>query len=196
MHESVDNKAQPTRGKNMNAKMQGAILVLIIAGWFAIPAYAQKKEPIEMSSEGMKSSYIQQHAIDVDDVSGHQIRVQETHREFAADRQTVIRGERIIESWVRGFSSYTAGVGPAWGYGTWITDKGNKIFIEYTGNSESSKTETGSRRGTYHGTSRLVGGTGPFATIRGNIVDSTKFDTDSKNGYNVTDSRGEYWFQE
>jgi len=179
----------------MSTRMQ-YLMVFIAMGLVASPICAQQREPIVMSSEGMKSSYTQQHVIDVDDVPGHQIRVQETHREYPTDKQTVIRGERIVESWVRGFSNYTTGVGPAWGFGTWITNKGNKIFVEYNGNSESSKTETGSRKGTYHGTSRIVGGTGPFATMRGNIVDSAKFDTDPKNGYNVTDSRGEYWFQE
>ena len=168
------------------------VLVVLFAG----PAFSEQRQPIGMSSEGVKSRYVQQHAIDVDDVPGHQIRVQETHREFPAERQLVIEGERVVESWVRGFSNYAGGIGPAWGYATWITDKGTKIFVEYSGTSESQATETGSKRGTYHGTSRLVGGTGRFAKIRGTLVDSTKFDTDPKTGYNVTDSHGEYWFEQ
>ena len=75
-------------------------------------------------------------------------------------------------------------------------DGGNKVFIEYFGTSESQVTETGSKRGTYDGTSRLVGGTGRFSKIRRVFVDETKFDTDPKAGYNVSDSRGEYWFEQ
>jgi hypothetical protein len=159
-------------------------------------AWGQQKQSITMSSEGVKSSYVQQQAIDVDDIPGHQVRVQETQRTYPPDRRPVIDGERIVEAWVRGFSNYTNGIGPAWGYATWTMDSANKIFIEYSGISESQVTETGSKRGTYHGTARIVGGTGRFAKIRGTLVDVTKFDTDPKGGYNVSDSRGEYWFEQ
>jgi hypothetical protein len=108
----------------------------------------------------------------------------------------VIDGERVVEAWVRGFSNYTAGVGPVWGNTTFITDKGSKIFVEGIGTSESKTTDTGSKRGTYHGTSRFVGGTGRFAKIRGNFVDVSQFDTDPKTGYNTVDTHGEYWFEQ
>ena len=168
----------------------------ILVALFSSTAWAQQKQSITMSSEGVKSRYIQQQAIDVDDVPGHQVRVQETQRTYPPDRQPVIDGERIVEAWVRGFSNYTNGIGPAWGYVTWIMDSGNKIFTEYSGTSESQVTETGSKRGTYHGTARIVGGTGRFSKIRGILVDVAKFDTDPKVGYNVSDSRGEYWFEQ
>ena len=163
---------------------------------FSAAVLAQQRTAIAISSEGVKSRYVQQQVIDVDDVPGHQVRVQESHREFPTEKQLVVEGERVVESWARGFSNYTGGIGPAWGYVTWITDKGSKIFLEYSGTSESQPTETGSKRGTFHGTSRLVGGTGRFANIRGVLIDTSKFDTDPKVGYNVTDSRGEYWFEQ
>lgn len=159
------------------------------------PAAAQQKRPIDISAEGMSSRYTQQLALDVDDATGHQVRVQETHRTFAVDHQPMIDGERIVESWIRGFSNYTSGIGPAWGYATWITDQGNRIHAEYSGASESRLTDTGSRRGSYHGTLKLTGGTGRFAGVRGVLVDVTEFDTDPKNGYNRGTSHGEYWFE-
>jgi hypothetical protein len=58
------------------------------------------------------------------------------------------------------------GIGPVWGFQTWVTEKGNKVFMESAGSSETVATETGSKRGTYHGTARIVGGTGRFAKIR------------------------------
>ena len=176
--------------------LQMAVPACILAALFSSPVFPQQRQPITMSSEGVKSRYVQQQVIDVDDVPGHQVRVLEIHREFPAEKQLVVEGERVVESWLRGFSNYTGGIGPGWGYATWITDKGSKIFLEYSGTTESQATETGSKRGTFHGTSRLVGGTGRFAKIRGVLVDTSKFDTDPKVGYSVTDSRGEYWFEQ
>jgi hypothetical protein len=168
----------------------------VVAAAFSWPVWAQQKHAFSMSGEGMKGSYVQQNIINVDDAPGHQIRNFEIHRTFSSDSQAAIDGERIVEAWVRGYSNYTNGVGPVWGYTTWITDKGNKIFTEGIGTSEAQTTDTGSRRGTYHGTSRFTGGTGRFAKIRGLFVDISKFDTDPKTGYNTVDSHGEYWFEQ
>jgi len=167
-----------------------------LAALFASPVWAQQKHSIAIASEGVKSRYIQQLAIDVDDVPGHQVRVQESQRTFPADKQPIIDGERIVESWSRSVTDYTAGIGPAWGYNTLVTDKGNKIFLRTIGTSESQATETGSKRGTYHGTAQFVGGTGRFVKIRGTLVDVAKFDTDPKSGYNLLESHGEYWFEQ
>ena len=168
----------------------------ILAAVLSCSAWAQQKHAITMSTEGVTGRYVQQHIIDVDDVPGHQIRILEIHRTIAADHQPIVDGERIVEMWGRGISNYTNGIGPTWGYNTWITDKGNKIFTENTGTSETQPTETGSKRGTYNGTSRIVGGTGRFSKIRGNLVEVTKFDTDPKTGYNAGESHGEYWFEQ
>jgi hypothetical protein len=32
--------------------------------------------------------------------------------------------------------------------------------------------------------------------VRGLIVTSVRYDTDQNQGYNVSDSKGEYWFEE
>ena len=170
--------------------------VCIFVGFLSSPVWAQQKQPISISAEGMKSRYVQQLAIDVDDVPGHQVRVLENVRTFPPGKEPIIGGERVIEWWGRGLSNYVAGVGPVFGYNTLITDKGSKIFVEFIGTSESQTTETGSKRGTYHGTSKFVGGTGRFSKIRGYLVDVSKFDTDPKSGYTVADSRGEYWFED
>jgi hypothetical protein len=172
------------------------VIALSCALLFSAGAYGQQRIPILVAGEGVKSRYIQQHVIDVGDVPGHQIRVQESQRTFPAENQPAIEGEKVIEAWIRGMSNYTNGIGPTWGYVIWVTDKGNKIFLEYSGTSESTATESGSRRGTYHGTARVVGGTGPFVRARGTLVDVGEFDTDPKAGYNRASSRGEYWLEQ
>jgi hypothetical protein len=176
------------------------ILALLgVCGFAALVSgsgWAQQTQSLVISGEGIKSRYTQQLAIDVDDAPGHQVRVQESQRTYPENRQFMVEGERVTETWIRGFSNYTGGIGPAWGYQTWITEKGNKIFSEYSGYSEAITQATGSKRGTYHGTARIIGGTGRFAKIRGVLVDVAEFDTDPKTGYNRVDSHGQYWFEQ
>ena len=144
-----------------------AIACVIASG----TASAQQKHPLEINSEGTKGRYVQQLAIDVDDAAGHQVRVLELQlqRTYPPGKEPLIDGERIVETWTRGFSNYTAGVGPTWAYTTWTT-------------------------GNYNGTSKIVGGTGRFAGLRGVMIDTSDFDTGLKVGYSRSTSRGEYWF--
>ena len=179
----------------MNLRL-GMLCIFFLTALLSINGYGQQRTPLTVTSDGVKSRYIQQTAIDVGDTADHQIRVQESQRTFPPENQPMIGGERIVEAWIRGFSNYTNGIGPAWGYLTWVTDKGNKIYVEYAGNSESTATDTGSKRGTYHGTARIVGGTGAFVKARGTLVDLGEFDTDAKAGYNRAISRGEYWIEQ
>ena len=182
----------------MNGRMMEKMVaaVCVVAALSPCTIWAQQKHPVSISSDGAKTRFIQQLAIDVDDNAGHQVRVFENHRIYAADRQATVAGERIVESFGRGLSDYIDGIGPVSGYITLVTDKGNKIFLEFSGSSETRPTDTGSKRGTYNGTARFVGGTGSFSNIRGYLVDSTKYDTDPKTGYNVGDFNGEYWFEQ
>ena len=170
------------------------VSILVVS--FSCSAWAQQKYPISMSGEGVKGRYVQQHIVDVDDAPGHQVRVYEIQRTYSPDKPIVIDGERIVEAWIRGASNYTGGIGPVWSYTTYMTDKGNKIFLESIGTSETQATQTGSRRGTYHGTAHIIGGTARFAKLRGVLVDVSQFDTDPKAGFNTVDSHGEYWFEQ
>ena len=164
--------------------------------FFAGGASAQQKFPINTTSEGQTSKYIQQHKIDVGDVPGHQVRIQETKRTYNEKSTLGFSGAKVTEGWVRGYSDYTNGKGKAWGYGQWILDDGNKVYFEYVGTSHAEPTPTGSLKGTYHGTTHIKGGTGKYKGIRGTTTDSVSFDNDPKNGYNQNESNGEYWFEE
>ena len=182
----------------MNKRLIGKLVIAVCVVSALSPGaiWAQQKYPVTISSEGAKTRFIQQLAIDVDDLPGHQVRVFENHRIYAAHTQVTVSGERIVESFGRGLSNYVTGIGPVFGYTTLVTDKGNKIFLEFSGSSETRPTETGAKRGTYSGTARFVGGTGQFSTIRGYLVQEAKYDTDPKIGYNFGEFRGEYWFAE
>ena len=167
-----------------------AVVTLFVAGI----ASAQQKYPYNQSSAPQSSRYVQQHIIDVGDIPGHQIRIYEYQRMHTADHP-VVMGTKVVEQWVRGSSDYVNGVGPTQGYETWVLEDGSKIFSEFRGTSYSEATSTGSRRGTFHGTVRLIGGTGKYATIRGVMTSDTEYDTDPKTGYNRPVSKGEYWFE-
>ena len=173
---------------------RGVLFLLIF--FSSLNAWSQEKYPITSNSGGSTSKYTQQHKIDVGDVPGHIVRIQETHRIYNETSTLAIRGTKVKEGWVQGFSDYTNGKGRAWGYGHWALEDGEKIFLEYSGQSHSEPTSTGSLKGSYHGTTRIVGGTGKYKGIRGTTTDIVEFDNDSSAGYNRSDGRGEYWFEE
>ena len=157
-------------------------------------ALAQQKYSYNHSSPPQSSRFVQQHSIDVGDIPGHQIRIVEIQRMYTADHP-VIMGTKVVEVWARASSDYVNGVGPAQGYDIMLLEDGSKIFSEWRGTSYSEATSTGSRRGTFHGTIRWIGGTGKYATIRGVIAAVSEYDTDPKTGYNRTNHKGEYWFE-
>lgn len=159
-------------------------------------AWSQQKYPIRINSDGQSSKYTQQHKIDVGDVPGHQVRIQETQRIYNDKSTLSFSGVKATEGWVRGFSDYTNGKGKAWGYGHWVLEDGSRIFYEYVGTSHSETTATGSLAGTYYGTTRIVGGTGKFKGIHGTTTDTVVFDNDPHNGFNRSGGKGEYWFEE
>lgn len=171
--------------------------VAAVVWTLALPgiAWSQQKFPISTTSEGVMSNYVQQHIIDVGDVAGHQVRILEVHRVHTL-KQIELDGVKVLEEWDRGFSDYTNGVGPAHGYGIWVLEDGSKVFLEWHGTAYSAPTATGSKRGTFNGATRIVGGTGKFAKIRGMMTDAVEFDTDAQKGYSRASNKGEYWFEE
>ena len=159
-------------------------------------ASAQQRHPIEDKPDWSTGTYTQQLAIDVGDVPGHKVRTLELHYVYNEQSQLAVSGVKVKEAWSRGYSDYTDGKGKSWGYALWLLEDGNKVFMEYTGTTLAEPTATGSVKGSYHGVSRLTGGTGKYSRIRGTIAEANQFDNDPKSGYNSVESRGEYWFLE
>lgn len=167
----------------------------VAAALLSVGVQAQEKHTIDISGEGVTSKFIEQHTLDVDDMAGHQLRLYDIDRAYTGISVVTIEGELVVKAKGRGQTDYVNGVGTATSYWTWVTDKGNKIFLIAIGASNAKLMDSGSRRGTYNGTARIVGGTGPFARLRGALVETAKFDTDPKNGYSVVESHGEYWLE-
>ena len=151
---------------------------LVVAVWIAAPllfvhetGLAQQKFPIETKGEGQTGSkYTQQLAIDVGDLTGHQIRVVEIKRTYSEETKLAIMGVRVKESWLRGLTDYVNGSGPAHGYTVWMLEDGEKIFLTWDSVSQSEPTSGGSRRGSSEAVTRISGGTGKYKGIRGEVV--------------------------
>lgn len=173
------------------SRLGGCVFVMLL-GLTSVSAHAQQKYTYSHASPPDASKYIRDHSIEVDDVPGHKVRIVEIQRTYTKDHPTIM-GTKVVESWFRGFTDYGASGGPGHGYETWILEDGSRIYLETTFLSYVQTTATGSRRGTSHSTDRIVGGTGRFVSIRGQLSASVEFDSDPKTGYNRPVTQGEYW---
>lgn len=175
----------------------GALGAFVLGIAVTSNGWAQQRYPIESKSEWQaEGKYTQQHIIDAGDIPGHQIRILEIHRTYNEKSHFAVSGVKVKESWIWGYSDFNKGVGKAWGYVVWVLEDGGKVFSEYSGSANSRPIGSGVAEGTYHGTTRLTGGTGKYRGIRGTMTDAVEFNTDPASGYNRGNSKGEYWFVE
>lgn len=174
-----------------------SLAVAAILLGLSLPIQAQQRYPIENRAEWQEvGRYNKMHVIDAGDIPGHQIRISEIQRIYNDKSKLNVSGIRVLESVFWGYSDNVRGVGKAWGYGAWILEDGNRVFIEYSGTIQSTPDGSGGLQGIYHGTSRLTGGTGQLKGIRGTMTDKVEFSTSNTSGYNRSSGNGEYWFQE
>jgi len=153
---------------------------------------AQEKCKLTWESPAADTKYTQQLALDVGDIPGHQVRVFELHRVFKNDKPNC-EGLKRTESWTHGYSDYIDRNGRAWGYAVTTLENGDKIYEEWTGTSQTTVMQDGSREGHYVGTGRWTGGTGKYAGVRGIERADAKFNLDK--GLNDEKSEVEYWFE-
>ena len=182
--------------KTLNFK--GISLLLAITLGVTLPLFsisegwAQEKHKISYKLPAELSKFTQQHVLDVGDVPGHQVRILEVHRTFPKDL-LVVEGVRVVEEWVRGYSDDIDINGPAWGYGIYVLENGDKIFTRSHGTSPSVVHPDGSKKNTFTGVITLAGGTGKFRGILGTLRTTTIFDP--KAGVIEGQWEGEYWIE-
>ena len=151
-------------------------------------AYAQQKQKVSYKTPAEGTKYTQQHAIDVGDVPGHQIRIYELHRTFPS-AAPVINDIKVKEIWSRNTSDYVDGNGPGTFYSEYTLQNGDKLFSR--GTVLTQKTGEGKLSSMSAGT--VIGGTGKFAGIHGVVRSSTT--ADPKAGFNDGTAEIEYWFE-
>jgi hypothetical protein len=174
----------------------GSLLVLAVGvgvSWLGVQeAVAQQVQTLSYKVSAENSKYTQQHAIDVGDVPGHQVRVYEIHRLFPKDAPAY-DGVRVVESWTRAISDYVDFSGPGTVYTVTVLENGDKIFsrgdlVAYTEKS------SGEARTTMATTvAQITGGTGKFRGIRGTVKSLAV--ADIKAGVNEVQSEVEYWIE-
>jgi hypothetical protein len=164
------------------------VLLCLAGAPFAGDAFAQQKQQLVLTVGAANTKYSQQHAIDVDDVPGHQMRVFEVRRIYPTN-PPVINGMKIVESWARGASDYTNNNGPAVVYHTYVAENGDKLFAQ-----SATVVVQGSEEGNFIGTTvgPITGGTGKLAGIRGLMRLSLA--ANPVTGENETQAEIEYWF--
>jgi hypothetical protein len=152
-------------------------------------AWAQQKKTIP-DGPPPTSKYVQEHAIDVGDVPGHQVRVYELHFVYPKDGM-VIEGVQAKESTTYGMSDYTNWTGLFNTYAVYSMEDGSKIFVRGGG-----ATQTGADgKRSYSFADRIVGGTGRFKGIRGQMRGKGERPAGAT-GVTESESSSEYWFEE
>src|SRR2546422_10297001 len=164
------------------------ILLCLPGAPLAGDALAQQTQQLVFKVGAANTKYTQQHAIDVDDVAGHQVRVFEVRRIYPTN-PPVINGMKIVESWTRGASDYTNNNGPAIAYHTYVAENGDKFFAQ-----SATVVVQGSGARNFTGTTvgPITGGIGKLAGLRGLL--RLSITANPVTGENETQAEIEYWF--
>jgi hypothetical protein len=114
----------------MHVSKLAMMITAVIWATTAPTGHAQAQQRLVFKVSAENTSYVQQHLIDVGDVSGHQVRIFEIHRTYPAKEAPVINGQKIVESWSRGFSDYTSNNGEGTTYAVYVLENGDKFFTK------------------------------------------------------------------
>ena len=168
-----------------------ALAVSVVINAFGTEASAQEKQKFLFKQPPGISKYEEQHAIDVGDVPGHQIRVFSAHLAYTQEAP-IYDGVKVKEAWNRGLSDYTEGNGRNTGYYVALLENGDKVFGRFEGHLQTTVNTDGSKVTKSYSVTTLTGGTGKFKSIRGTLHNVSI--TDFKTSEQVVE--GEYWFEQ
>jgi hypothetical protein len=177
----------------MKANYRQALALAVLVIWaFGTEASAQQKQKYFFKQPPGVSKYEEQHAIDVGDMPGHQVRVYSSHGVYAQEAP-VFDGVKVKEERVRGLTDYTEGNGHQTGYTVYLLENGDKIFTRNEALTQTTVNTDGSKVTKTYAVRTLTGGTGKFKNIRGTLhsVSTTDFKTV---GEVVVE--GEYWIEQ
>jgi hypothetical protein len=190
---------RPFREVDMKAKSVRQFPVLFAIGVGAAltvsgsaGAAAQEKCTMSWQVPAADAEYTGQHAFDVGDVPGHQVRIFEVRRTFTDD-QPNCEGLKPVEQWLRGYSDYVDRNGPSWGYSVTLLENGDKIFADFSSATQTAVSPDGSKKTVATTVQKWTGGSGKYQGVRGIQRESTVFDLDTN--FNETRAEVEYWFE-
>jgi hypothetical protein len=172
--------------------MLASVVMYSVISASGTEASAQQKEKFSFKAPPGISKYEEQHAIDVGDMPGHQLRVYSVHSVYPQEAPPVFDGVKAKESWLRALSDYTEGSGHATGYTVTILENGDKIFARWEGITQTTVNADGSKAIKVDTVNTLTGGTGKFRSIRGVLRGAATTDFNTARG----NLEGEYWFEQ
>jgi hypothetical protein len=158
------------------------LLVVQDGDTFRFLFMGEPDEKCKMSWEvpSANAKYTGQHAFDVGDVPGHQVRIFEVRRTFP-DEQSNCEGLKQVEQWLRGYSDYVDRNGPSWGYSVTLLENGDKIFAEFSSAVQTVVSPDGSKKTEATTVHKWIGGTGKAsAAFSGKAQSSTPTRTSTK----------------
>lgn len=167
----------------------GATIVALAAFAFT-PAQAQETCKVDEEVLAKNSKYTEQHIFNIDDTPGHVIRIFELVRTYPDDKPNC-EGLKRTQTLSHASVDYINGNGTLHGYATTTFENGDKIFAEINGISQTVVNPDGSKKGSFTGITRFVGGTGKYQRVRGVTREKTDFDLTT--GFNQSRTEGEYW---
>ena len=177
----------------MNTNLRSNFVCLLAAGGMLLTLSTSASAQQKYVYKGVPGStkYVEQHAIDVGDVSGHQVRVARLQTKYG-DEAPVFDGVKVVESNASLSSDYINGSGRFVVYVVLTLANGDKIYERGEATSLSSVAADGSKRTSFSEALNIVGGSGKFSTIRGTLNQTGI--SDFKTGTSHNETEGEYWF--
>lgn len=163
-------------------------LVGVTVPYTASPVWAQQKYTFE-NHGGAKGQIVQQHYIEVGDVPGHFVGVDEIHHDQKDLKDLSIAGVLVKNIYVREVGDFTNGSGQFSNYIEYRLEDGNKVFSRSSGTVQA---EASGFRATIVET--FIGGTGKFKGMRGQLLGSAERAAGASS-LNVQ-TKGEYWIEE
>ena len=167
--------------------LASAALLCLAVALPAGDAEAQQKQKVSYQSPAANTKYTQQHAIEVEDVPGHILRVYEIHRTYP-NNPPMINGVALKEQFTRGTSDQTDNNGVSINHNTYVLVNGDKFFTRGTTVAQNN----GPGKSSNASSAYIVGGTGKLAGIQG--VTRGKGASEPKAGINENQTEIEYWF--
>ncbi len=107
--------------------------------------------------------YVQQKVIDVPDTRGHEISVFKVEQKIS-DTKLCHDDSLVLVTWY-GMTDYVDHDGTHQGYGVFMTEKGDQVFVKFTGNSQMKEGEDLAKD---QSTGRIIGGVGALSAAEGN----------------------------
>jgi hypothetical protein len=161
------------------------------------PGLGQERHKISWSVKAENYKYTFQHNLDIPDITGHILRMNEARVTWPDGGGPVVEGQKVVEEISRVIADYVAGNGHLQGYAVWRFENGDQLFGQSQATVQTVVTPDRSRKTTLVGTYVTTGGTGRLKGIKGlgRYSGRTEFDADGKATLAEYSAEGEYWFE-